>query len=184
MNNCFGNLKLVVPNPSHEAEYGRVMDRWESLDQTIQPELMRRYSKKAGANIPYQKWLENCEDDRTTGSMLSTHVPCTLYFLVNEMNEILGCIVMNHDDTLRGHLHAGIVPWHRGKGYGTIMLGLALEKCCEMGIQKIHIVPRKDNVSAIKTIINNNGTLLNEFYDNGVAVLRYEIEVCNPFNKI
>jgi predicted acetyltransferase len=171
------NLSLVIPNSSHEAEYGRVMDRWEALEQTIQPELMRRYSKKSGTNIPFQKWLSYCEDDRTTASMLSTHVPCTLYFLVNGADEILGSMVINHGDTQRGHLHAGIVPWHRGKGYGTAMLRLSLEKCYEMGIQKVHITPRKDNLSAIRTIIKNGGILVNEFCYDGVAVLRYEIEV-------
>ena len=58
--------------------------------------------------------------------MLSTHVPCTLYFALNEQREIVGSIVLNHEDTERGHLHVGIVPWHRGKGYGTAMLALVL----------------------------------------------------------
>ena len=177
MENYTNNLSLVIPNSNHEDEYNRIMDKWELLENNIQPELMRRYSKKLGANIPFKKWLEYCKDDRTTGSMLSTNIPCTLFFLVNESNEILGCIVMNHSITHRGHLHAGIVPWHRGKGYGTVMLNLALSKCLEMGINRVQITPRKDNLRAISTIIKNGGILIDEFYDDNVKVLRYEIDV-------
>lgn len=177
MDRCYNNFSLVIPDLSHEAEYNRIMDKWEALENNIQPELMRRFSKKLGSNIPFKKWLDYCEDDRTTGSMLSTHVPCTLYFLVNQDNEIFGSIVLNHEDTHRGHLHAGIVPWHRNKGYGTIMLQLALSKCLQKGIKCVHITPRKDNLGAIQTIVHNGGILVNEFFDDDIPLLRYEIHL-------
>ena len=162
-------LRLEIPDQTHEREYARVMDQWEIMEERIQPELMRR------GNIPYDKWLEYCEDDRTTASMLSTHVPATLYFLMNEKQEILGGIVINHADTKRGHLHAGIVPWHRGKGYGTAMLTLALKECQKMGIRKVHICPNSKNKAAIQTILNNGGYLLDEFIEDGHKIERYEI---------
>ena len=164
------NLILEIPSKLHQSEYERVMDRWEQLESNIQPELMRR------GNTPYDKWLEYCEDDRTTGSMLSTHVPCTLYFALTEQREIVGSIVLNHSDTKRGHLHAGIVPWCRGKGYGTAMLAHALDECRRKGITKVHICPNSvDNKSAIQTILNNNGKLLDEFIDDQKVIQRYEI---------
>ena len=173
----------MVPNLSHETEYGRVMDKWEKLEKNIQPELMRRYSKKLGENVSFARWLEWCEDDRTTGSMLDTGVPCTLYFFIDSNDEILGSIVINHKNTRRGHLHAGVVPWCRGMGYGTIMLKLALSRCLEMGIYRVQIVPRKDNIGAIQTILNNGGVLLDEFYEDDVCSLRFEIDVAQR-NKI
>lgn len=164
------DLVLEIPNETHCQEYERIMDRWERLENNIQPELMRR------GNTPYKKWLEYCEDDRTTGSMLSTHVPCTLYFALNGQREIIGSIVLNHADTKRGHLHAGIVPWCRGKGYGTAMLALALRECRKKGILRVHICPNsKENISAIRTIINNGGYLLEEFADGERIIQRYEI---------
>lgn len=163
-------LLLEIPNEAHRQEYERIMDRWEGLEDNIQPELMRR------GNTPYERWLAYCEDDRTTGSMLSTHVPCTLYFALNGHREIVGGIVLNHADTKRGHLHEGIVPWCRGKGYGTAMLSLAINECRKKGIQKVHICPNsKDNISAIHTILNNGGYLLEEFIDDERIIQRYEI---------
>lgn len=49
------------------------------------------------SNIPFKKWLNYCEEDRTTDSMLSTHFTCTLYFLINQDNEIFGSIVLIHE---------------------------------------------------------------------------------------
>ncbi len=170
------SLTLIIPTLSHEAAYCRLMDRWEALEGNIQPELLRRYSKKTGTNVPYAKWLEWCEDDRTTGSMLATNVPCTLYFLTNDEGEIMGSTVINHADTSRGHIHAGIAPWHRGRGYGTAMLRLALCRCREMGIERVHIVPYKENVGAVQTILRNRGILLEEFCENDRCYQRYEID--------
>ena len=164
------SLVLEIPGLVHKSEYESVMDRWEQIEDNIQPALMRR------GNTPYKKWLEYCEDDRATGSMLSTHVPCTLYFALNEQRGIVGSIVINHEDTKRGHIHAGIVPWCRGKGYGTAMLALALKECQKMGIRKVHICPNsKENLSAIHTILNNGGYLLEEFVDDERIIERYEI---------
>jgi len=175
-NDCSG-LFLAVPDENHEAEYGRVMDRWEALEENIQPELLRRYSKAAGANVSYQRFLEWCADDRTTGAMLSTGVPCTLYFLMNPAGEMLGAIAVNHGATHRGHCHAGIAPWHRDKGYGTAMLRLALSQCRALGMQHVQIVPYKNNISAAQTIVRNGGVLLEEFCEDGVWSLRYEIDI-------
>ena len=168
-------LSLIVPNAKHEKEYCRVMTKWEAIEPNMQPELMRRYSKKLGATVSYSRWLEWCEDDRTTGSMLSIKVPCTLHFLVNSNNEILGSIVINHKNTRRGHLHAGIVPWHRGKGLGTSMLYLALERCNDMGLEQVHITPRKDNIGAIQTILRNGGIFLEELPCADTICSRYVI---------
>ena len=171
------HLFLEIPNESHEKAYTEMMDRWEATGDKVAPQLLGRYSCKLNGNVSYSRWLEWCEDDRTTGSALSTKVPCTLYFLMNDCSEILGSIVINHSNTHRGHLHAGITPWNRNKGYGSIMLKLALDKCKAMGMSKVDIVPYENNEGAIKTILKNGGILKDEFYDENVLSLRYSIEL-------
>lgn len=138
---------------------------------------MDRYSDNKKRNLTYAEWLTCCEDDRTTGSMLSTGVPCTLYFLMNSSWEILGGIEINHANTHRGHLHAGIVPWKRDRSYGTVMLKLALEKCREMGFDRVEICTRKDNYRAKNTILKNGGVLTEEFSENGILNNRYAIKL-------
>ena len=168
---------LVLPDKNHEEAYSQMMDKWEEIEENIQPELLRRYSKSSGTNVSYAKWLDWCYDDRTTGSMLSTGVPCTLYFFVDDTGEILGAIEINQQNTHRGHLHAGIVPWHRGKGLGTKMLESALEICRNMGMTSVDIVPYKFNKSAIKTILKNGGILMDEFYEDEKWSQRYTISL-------
>ena len=170
-------LFLEIPEPRHETEYLKMMDRWEATGEKIAPQLLSRYSGRLKKKVSYSAWLEWCEDDRTTGSALSTGCPCTLFFLVAEDGEILGSIVMNHANTKRGHLHAGIAPWHQGKGYGSLMLKLALEKCREFGMSTVDIVPYKGNEAAVKTILKNGGVFLEEFLDDGEASLRYQIQL-------
>lgn len=182
------NYKLVIPDETYEKQYTEMMDKWESIEDNIQPQLLRRYSKSLGENVSYSKWLEWCEDDRTTGSMLSTGVPCTLYFLVDDSKEIFGAIVVNSANTHRGHLHAGIAPWHRSKGLGTIMLNLALDICRDKGFSNVEIVPYENNQGAIKTILNNGGKLKEKFCDDGKTSLRFEIDlqsqyIMRPFAK-
>jgi len=149
------------------------MDMWEEYNEKIQPPSMRRYGDKD--TFSFAKWLADCDDDRTTGSMLTNNIPCTLHFLVNGTNEILGGVDINHSNTFRGQLHIGIVPWHRNKGLGTAMLKLALERCKEMGINNIQVAPRKDNIGANQVILRNGGILAEEFRDGEVACLRFII---------
>ena len=174
------NYKFVIPDETYEKQYTEMMDKWESIEDNIQPQLLRRYSKSLGENVSYSKWLEWCEDDRTTGSMLSTGVPCTLYFLVDG-KEIYGAIVVNSANTHRGHLHAGIAPWHRSKGLGTIMLRLALDICRDKGLTRVEIVPYENNQGAIKTILNNGGKLKEKFCEDGKTSMRFEIDLQSQY---
>jgi len=109
--------------------------------------------------------------------MLSTHVPCSLHFLVADDGEILGGMAINHSDTKRGHLHSGIAPWNRKQGYGSHMLKLALEICKNMGMDFVHIAPYKNNLGAIKTILNCGGILEREFFENEKWTQIYRINL-------
>lgn len=167
-------LFLEIPNESHEKAYVEMMDRWEASGEKIAPQLLSRKSAKGG-NVSYSRWLEWCEDDRTTGAALSTKVPCTLYFLTNKAGEIFGSVVINHANTRRGHIHLGIVPWHRNKGYGNALLKLALNICRNRGFISVDIVPYKGNDAVVRVICKNGGVLKETFADDDVWSERYLI---------
>ena len=168
------NISLVIPDISHEKEYCRIIELWESYNEKIQPPSIRRYSKDK--KFTFSKWLIDIEDDRNTGSMLDGNIPCALYFFMDSSNEIYGGVSINHTNTFRGHLHLGIVPWHRRKGYGTIMFDLAINNCKEIGLEKIQVAPRKDNQGIIKIINRNGGIFIDNFIDNDIDCIRYEIK--------
>ena len=52
-----------------------------------------------------------------------------------------------------------ILPQYRNKGYGTIMLNLALEKCKEFGFKTIRINCDDKNIASKKIIEKNGGKM-------------------------
>ena len=98
-------------------------------------------------------------------------------------NKIIGMINIRHylNDYLMGqsgHIGYGVRPNERQKGYATKMLELGLEKCIELGIDKVLVICDKTNIGSAKTIEKNNGKLENEgINDAGVPVLRYWVKL-------
>lgn len=76
-----------------------------------------------------------------------------------------------------GHIGDSVRPTEQGKGYATEQISLALEKCVELGIDKVLITCNKNNIASAKTIIKNNGCLENEITENGEIIQRYWIDL-------
>ena len=76
-----------------------------------------------------------------------------------------------------GHIGDGIRPSERGKGYGTRMIALALEKCRELGIDRVLMVCDRNNAASARTIVKNGGVMENEIEVDGVVEQRYWIDI-------
>ncbi|MBE6114281.1 MAG: GNAT family N-acetyltransferase [Erysipelotrichaceae bacterium] len=95
------------------------------------------------------------------------HVPSTEYFLWDG-EEIVGLFRIRHylNDVLRhgaGHIGYGIHPLHRGKGYGTKGLALAIELA--WGIipeDEIYMSVNKDNPASLRVMIKNGAYIHHE----------------------
>ena len=95
---------------------------------------------------------------------------------------MVGAVNIRHylnDYLLRcgGHIGDGIRPSERRKGYATAMIGLALEECRRLGIDRVLLVCDKRNIGSAKSIINNGGRLENEVEEDGKIMQRYWIEL-------
>lgn len=110
-------------------------------------------------------------------------VPDSTYFCLDEERNIfVGAVNIRHylNESLLfdgGHIGDGVRPSERGKGKGTQMIALALEKCKGLGMDKVLMVCNKSNIASAKTIINNGGVLENEVNVNGVIDQRYWIKL-------
>lgn len=118
--------------------------------------------------------LENNSDD--------DKVPCSTYFLVDEFDNIIGMTNIRHtlNDKLffhGGHIGYSIRPLERGKGYGKVILSLALLKCRELGLDKVLITAEDNNVPSYKTIEALGGVLENKVNDKGKVFRRYFINL-------
>ena len=97
-------------------------------------------------------------------------VPETIWWLIDR-DEYIGRVSIRHElteDLLRhgGHIGYDIRPSKRLRGYGKLILKLALEKAKEMGFVRVLVTCNSDNIGSKKIIEANGG------------VLEDEVEVC------
>jgi predicted acetyltransferase len=97
------------------------------------------------------------------GDVPEPSVPSTEYWLVNGAR-ILGRVSVRHrlNESLAvegGHIGYDIRPTERRKGYGTLILKLALEKAREKGIARVMVTCDSDNTGSVRIIEHNGGKL-------------------------
>ena len=152
------HFELVRPSIEYKKQYEEMMNEWENFGGRLNPGALRRYSHSQKRIVPYEEWLNWIDEDQRAGQ--------ELYFFINEQ-KILGAISIrpkknaSHMST-DGHIGYGIRPSERRKGYATIMLSMALLILKHYGINPVVISCDKDNVGSAKTILNNNGKLIEE----------------------
>lgn len=109
-------------------------------------------------------------------------VPSSTFWLVHG-DELVGVSNLRHclNDRIReigGHIGLGIRPSFRGRGLGTLLLGLTIAEARRRGITPIHIHCQKHNAASTRIIVGNGGVLESEVLDAGSAELvqRYILE--------
>jgi predicted acetyltransferase len=99
-----------------------------------------------------------------SGRDLAAHlVPESTFWPMREIC-ILGQVRLRHDlnDVLSvegGHIGYDVRPSERRKGYGTAMLGLALEKARAIGLTRVMLTCDADNIASSRIIERNGGKL-------------------------
>lgn len=71
----------------------------------------------------------------------------------------------DYTEKVCGHLFYQIIPSKRGKGYGTVLCHLLLEKMKEFGFKEALISCFDTNVGSIKIIENNGGEFIEYYID-------------------
>ena len=135
-------------------------------------------------------WLSKCKDYRHGKNLPEGWVPSTQFICVRKTDDkIVGMLQIRHElsDFLLnygGHIGDSIAVDERGKGYGKEILRLGLEKCKELGLNKVLVTCKDTNVASRKCILSNGGKLedkrqLNDPQnkDYGVVLERYWIKL-------
>lgn len=170
-------LKLVKLQREHMPLLIDMMDEWTLSGESITP-----WAISHGGKLDYHDYdyYVSAIEVHDTSSGL---VPDDTYFALDEeRNMLVGAVNIRHYLNERlllngGHIGDGVRPSERRKGYGTRMVGLALEKCRELGITRVLMVCDQDNVASAKTIIKNGGVLENEVMVDGDMEQRYWIDL-------
>lgn len=133
--------------------------------------------------INYDTFLESLEKNKHQELIKPEYSPQTTYGVFDDEN-LIGGFNLRH--TLKGDLinYGGnigflIRPSERKKGYGVTMLSLALEKAREIGLDKVLISCRNDNIGSAK-IIEKNGVIYDSnYYDEKLKKMykRYWVDL-------
>lgn len=154
-------ITLVVPCEKYLQSYIEAYDEYKKNDvQTYAFDDARAY------NI-----FEKYENYRHERNLKPNRVGAEYFWLVDENNDyFIGEISIRHrlNDDLKqygGHIGYGIRFSEWNKGYGTLMLRLALEKAKALGITSALITCNDDNYGSAK-VMENNGFMLQDKIQN------------------
>ena len=169
-------MKLVKLSKDYQAQLVEMLEEWSSYNSSHKT----NHSPWAIFKNDYHDFEKYLKEINST-IVSEGHVPDSTFFLYDEARDIfVGACNIRHylnESLLKtgGHIGDGIRPSERGKGYGTMIIKLALEECKKLGIDKVLMTCDKDNIGSKKAIIKNGGILENEVLEDGNIVQRYWI---------
>ncbi len=167
-------LRLVKASKEYQKQITEMMEEWYETGEKIIPYAIRR--------LGYHDFEYYCENLEVKDTSLGLVPDSTFFCLDEETNEMVGAVNIRHylNEALLlngGHIGDGVRPSMRRRGIATRMIGLALEECKKLGINKVLMVCDKENIGSSKSIINNGGILENEVEVDGVIEQRYWIDI-------
>ena len=166
------NLKLVLLTTEYKKQLNDMMDEWTNTNERIIPSAL---TVNDYHDFDFYK-NHLCRDKEINGL-----VPDTTYFCLDtDRNIFVGAVNIRHYLTEKlkfsgGHIGDGIRPSERRNGYGSAMIGLAIEEAKKMGINRVLMCCDKKNIASAKSIMNNGGILENEVDVDGTIIQRYWI---------
>jgi len=165
-------LKLVKLTPEYREQLQDMMEEWLAAEQNFSPYAIRKNDYR-----DFDNYLANLEVKEDTENLVQDSV---WFLLDEERSRFLGAVNIRHRLApcvahTGGHIGDGIRPSERRKGYATLMIGLALEKCRELGMKKVLMTCDTDNIGSAKSIIKNGGVPELIVEDDGVPEQRYWI---------
>ena len=130
-------------------------------------------------------YVLQCDEEAHGIVRIPARVAQTVLLLGRETMEgirLLGVAKLRHTlnptlEDIGGHIGYSIRPSERGKGYGTLILALTLERARALGLSRVLITCDTANIRSARVILRNGGVLTSEGYSaaRGARVSRYWI---------
>ena len=164
-------LRLVKLTEEYQCQLNEMMDEWCAAGERIVPGAI-------GKN-DYHDFAYYCSHLEIKEGAKGPLVPDSVFFC---LDIFVGAVNIRHylNDALLfggGHIGDGVRPSERRKGIATQMIGLALEECRKLGIDRVLMTCDKENTGSAKSIQNNGGVLENEIETDGEILQRYWIDL-------
>ena len=150
---------LIEPNE----EYQKSFESYISAYRKINDEHYFNKYKRALEN--FQEYLNDISNYSKGYGLPQGEVITSTYWLIDK-KEVVGVVRIRHKEVgTAGHIGYDISPEFRNKGYGNLILKLALGKAEKIGIKEVVLTCNIENTASKKVIENNKGKLLTTIYD-------------------
>jgi len=171
-------VRLARPSVEHEEKFLQMMADYRNHNEhTFDSDYFTK-----GFN--FQQYIKDIDELSKGIGLPEGYVPTTEWWLINNEDGIVGTVRLRHwlSDRNRqegGHIGYDISPRFRGRGFGSKILELALEKARELSLSEVLLTCDFDNVASIKVIERNGGKFENEIVseDTQKRVFRYWISL-------
>lgn len=151
------SLELVLPNEHHREAVGE-----------FKKDFAERGEELHGAGTldtdDFDTWLRQCRDYMVGENLPLGHIASTQYLCMRGGENLVGMLNLRHELTPAlsnrgGHIGYSVAHDWRGKGIGTRLLGLGIEKCRERGFDRVLVTCLESNVASARVIEKNGGVL-------------------------
>lgn len=167
------NIRLIEPNEEMAAEFLAMAEEYKATGSN-------RY-RSALENFP--QYLEQVSNYARGIKLNDDRVPESEFWLARD-GKIVARSKLRHRlnaalEYEGGHIGYDVRPSERGKGFGTIVLELTLEKAKDLGLDKVLLTCDTENSASAKIIEKNGGKLAGQADSNknGKQISRYWIEI-------
>ena len=154
-------LKLILPCREYLSSYAEACDEYERLGITDY-----NFTDPRCTDV-----LQKFEDYRLERHLKPNRVGSHYYWLVDdESQRFIGEITIRHRlnaalERIGGHIGYGRRAAEQGKGMGTLMLRLALEKAKDLGLEQVLITCDDQNLASSR-VMEKNGCVLRDKIEN------------------
>lgn len=162
-------VKLVIPSETYLPSYRAAFEEYRSQG-------INTYGMTDPDSCDI---FEKYDNYRNARKLKPDRVGSDYYWLVDdERNYFIGEIAIRHriNESLAlrgGHIGYVIRYGEWGRGYGTLMLRLALERAKARGLDRVLITCDDDNIASAR-VMERNGCILEDIIEvNGVQNRRY-----------
>lgn len=162
-------IQLIAPCEEYLASYMEAYDEYTANNVTD-------YSFTNAREVDI---FDKVERYRKAENIPANHVGEDFYWLVDDASKLfIGQITIRHRLTevlcLRGgHIGYGVRYTMWNKGYGSLMLKLALEKAKARGLERVLITCDDDNPASARVMEHNGFVLDDKVEVDGVLIRRY-----------
>ena len=170
---------LVEPNIEYKDQFTAMVCAYKNSEEVDYYELYKE------ALEDFDKYVLKLQNNAKGIDVAADWVATNTFWLTNGKGMVLGVtrVRINNDNEFvknyAGNIGYDISPLHRKKGYGIIILKLALKTAQSLGLDKTLITCNYNNVGSIKIIESNGGIFESEVFCESKNTLlgRYWIEL-------